>query len=260
MTSTLDIAGSGDIGSLTITLAGTHTWMGDLDFNLASPAGTSVAFMDTGDCGSVDDFDLTLDDDAAGVFPCPPAGGGTYQPTNPLAAYVAEDINGTWTMTINDAAGGDSGQLDSWSLNICSTSDPVTGPMISVPSPSVAFVQPTSWVRGAAIDVNNVGTEDLIWTIAEDSGANCDAPTDIPWLISMDSAGATTAAGTGETVSMVADSTGLAPGQYSASLCIDSNDPITPRVFVPVTLDVVVPLFADNFETNDMSQWADTHP
>ena len=71
-------------------------------------------------CSSTDDFDINLDDDVApGSAPCPPTDGGTYQPKNPLSAFNGEDSGGTWTLNVYDHGGGDIGQLDSWSLEIC---------------------------------------------------------------------------------------------------------------------------------------------
>ncbi len=118
--STLSVATGGIIADVNVlNLIGTHTFMGDLDFNIDSPATTSVQVMERR-CGTEEDFDLNLDDEAApGDWPCPPTDGGTYQPTNSLAAFGGEDSTGTWTLTINDNAGGDEGQLDSWSLEIC---------------------------------------------------------------------------------------------------------------------------------------------
>ena len=119
MTSTIAVPDSGSILDVNVTLTGTHTWMGDLNFHLASPATTDVLIMNTGPCGNVDNFDLTLDDAAASAFPCPPTGGGTYLPTAPLSGFDTEDVNGTWTLTINDTAGGDSGFLNAWSMEVC---------------------------------------------------------------------------------------------------------------------------------------------
>lgn len=118
--STLSVATGGTIADVNVlNLIGTHTFMGDLDFNVDSPEGSSVQIMERR-CGTAEDFDLNLDDEAApGDWPCPPTDGGTYQPTNPLAAFNGEDSTGTWILTINDNAGGDSGELGSWSLEIC---------------------------------------------------------------------------------------------------------------------------------------------
>lgn len=66
----------------------------------------------------------------------------------------------------------------------------------------------------------------------------CDVPADIPWLKNITPAGGSTAAGSSTAVQITLDATGLAAGDYQASLCIDSNDPQTPRLVVPVQLTV----------------------
>jgi hypothetical protein len=69
----------------------------------------------------------------------------------------------------------------------------------------------------------------------------CDAPTDIPWATVSATSG-TAAPAAASTVDVVFDSTGLATGVYTGTLCIDSNDPMTPLVTVPLTLTVEDPL------------------
>jgi hypothetical protein len=69
----------------------------------------------------------------------------------------------------------------------------------------------------------------------------CDAPTDIPWATVSATSG-TAAPDAASTVDVVFDSTGLAIGVYTGTLCIDSNDPVTPLVTVPLTLTVEDPL------------------
>ena len=63
-------------------------------------------------------------DDAAtpGALPCPPVGGGTYQPQDVLAAFNGENPQGTWTLTIEDVFNWDGGSLNSWGLEICMNS------------------------------------------------------------------------------------------------------------------------------------------
>lgn len=121
-TSTLTIAAAngGTIADVNIkNLVGTHTFMGDLNFNLTSPAATLVQVMANA-CGDVSNFNLNLDDQAApGPWPCPPTTGGTFRPSNPLSAFSGQDSTGTWTLTVNDTANLDAGQLQSWSLEIC---------------------------------------------------------------------------------------------------------------------------------------------
>ncbi len=120
--STLTI-GSSEAGTIAdvnvLNLIGSHTYMGDLDFFLESPATTSVQLHEQA-CGTQEDFDVNFDDEAApGSPPCPPTDGGTYQPEEPLSAVDGESSEGTWTLTIIDNFTADTGQLDSWSLEIC---------------------------------------------------------------------------------------------------------------------------------------------
>ena len=66
----------------------------------------------------------------------------------------------------------------------------------------------------------------------------CDVPSDVSWL-SVSPASGTTLPGETDQVIVTLDSTGLAVGDYTAYLCVNSNDPQNPVVVVPVTLDVV---------------------
>jgi hypothetical protein len=79
---------------------------------------------------------------------------------------------------------------------------------------------------------------------ATQTSAVCTNPSDVPWL-SVDPDNGTTAPGDNATLDVTFDSTGLTFGSYSASLCINSNDPDNGTgngknlVVVPVSLEVV---------------------
>ncbi|HEX6683050.1 MAG TPA: S8 family serine peptidase [Candidatus Limnocylindrales bacterium] len=65
----------------------------------------------------------------------------------------------------------------------------------------------------------------------------CDEPADVPWLRVSTPEGVTPAGGTSE-VTVIVDSTGLAPGVHEANLCVSGNDPDSPVVGVPVKVTV----------------------
>jgi hypothetical protein len=65
-------------------------------------------------------------------------------------------------------------------------------------------------------------------------------PVDIPW-ISADPTSGTLAAGECVTVEVTVDAMGLELGEYYAWLVVDSNDPDTPEVTIPVTMTVEEP-------------------
>ncbi|GIK57656.1 MAG: S8 family serine peptidase [Chloroflexi bacterium] len=78
----------------------------------------------------------------------------------------------------------------------------------------------------------------------------CDAPTDLPWL-SVAPDNGTTVGGDSSTVTVTFDSTGLSAGDYTGLLCVDSNDPDTPRVEVPVTLTVLPAVYGVEVAAED---------
>jgi hypothetical protein len=80
-------------------------------------------------------------------------------------------------------------------------------------------------------------------------GGGCTS-TDIPWLsVSPDSG--TTAGGASTDVDVTFDSTGLATGVYTATLCVNSNDADTPQIAVPVEMTVFDPTYGVQSGTAD---------
>jgi hypothetical protein len=69
------------------------------------------------------------------------------------------------------------------------------------------------------------------------AGGGCATPQDVPWLSVSPASGTTAPANTTE-VTVGFDAAALAPGVYTANLCIGSNDPDTRNQSIPVTLTV----------------------
>jgi uncharacterized repeat protein (TIGR01451 family) len=129
---------------LDLTTNLTHTFPGDLDITLTSPAGTIVTLTTDNAVSNDNVFNGTLwDDDAnpAGTVPYTSNNGlvtdhlyavntlaSPLVPEEAFGAFIGEDPNGTWTITISDDAAGDSGSLDNWTLDIdtCSCSADVS--------------------------------------------------------------------------------------------------------------------------------------
>jgi uncharacterized repeat protein (TIGR01451 family) len=144
VTSTVVVSGAGPyLFDLDLTTNITHTFAADLDITLTSPAGTVVTLTTDNGAGNDNVFNGTLwDDDAnpAGQVPYTTNNGlvtdqayvnlTTATPLVPeeaMGAFIGEDPNGTWTITISDDLAGDGGSLDSWSLDIdtfsCASAD-----------------------------------------------------------------------------------------------------------------------------------------
>ncbi len=125
---TFDITGINIPDNVTITDVNisvdvTHTWLGDLLIAVVSPnsggTGTQVNLFERS-CGSNDNMTVTFDD--AGVpLVCAQPTTGTYVPANPLSAFNGEASLGMWTLGVNDNEAIDTGTLNSWSVEVCST-------------------------------------------------------------------------------------------------------------------------------------------
>jgi len=119
-----------------------HTFPGDFDALLVAPDGTNIIFMsDIGGGTDIVNINLTFSDGAA----APPAilVSGTFAPTNgtgtdtfsaPAPAASANtslnalglgNVNGTWSLYINDDAGGDSGSIaQGWTITFTAVPAP----------------------------------------------------------------------------------------------------------------------------------------
>ncbi|HSH04524.1 MAG TPA: M36 family metallopeptidase [Anaerolineae bacterium] len=163
------LTGNNSVIDVNVILVGTHTWVGDLDFVVESPgAASTVTVADlTATCGNQDNFDFILDDEATGNFPCPPTGGGSYLPSNPLSTFDGDNATGIWTLTVNDNVGADGGQLTEWGLEICYGDVPT----IDVNPTTINHSQPANTSSDHTITISNVGTGNLSWTIQEEPGA-----------------------------------------------------------------------------------------
>ncbi|MBN8726734.1 MAG: hypothetical protein J0H15_03400, partial [Xanthomonadales bacterium] len=82
----------------------------------------------------------------------------------------------------------------------------------------------------------------------------CDSPSNIPWLSATPTSGSLTA-GASDNVAVTVNAAGLTPGDYSANLCVTTNDPTHALVPVPVTLTVEAAgddgIFCSGFEVGE---------
>ncbi|MBF02308.1 MAG: propanediol utilization protein [Flavobacterium sp.] len=122
ITSTLNIPSGGTIADVNITMNVTHTWINDLTATLTSPSGTVVQLFSR-ECNpnaSINNVVATFDDSGVAIV-CGnnPGISGTVMPRQSLSAFNGQSSTGTWTLTISDAFNQDGGNLNSWSLNVC---------------------------------------------------------------------------------------------------------------------------------------------
>ena len=109
----------GCLRDVNITIDIDHSWTSDLRITLIAPTGDSVLLVER-EGGNGNNFRNTTFDDAASrsiVGQIAPFG-GAYQPLESLAAFDGIDLNGDWTLQIEDRADADGGQLNSWTLEL----------------------------------------------------------------------------------------------------------------------------------------------
>lgn len=113
LTRTFSIGSALVVDDVNIGIRVTHSWRGDLRFTLISPSGTRVQIVNSpgGSNNSVDDFNVLLDDEAAGgsVSSYTSSAGSSappytvnLTPQSSLSAFDGENAAGVWTLEICD--------------------------------------------------------------------------------------------------------------------------------------------------------------
>jgi subtilisin-like proprotein convertase family protein len=124
--STISIPDTYLISNITVLINLNHTFTGDLIISLVAPGGGPTVILANSVGGSGQDFLDTLFTDIAaqsindGSAPFT----GSFRPEQPLSAFNGGQVNGIWTLRIEDTAGGDEGTLNSWSMNVESAEIP----------------------------------------------------------------------------------------------------------------------------------------
>lgn len=113
---------SSTIEDINIGVNITHPRIGDLLVAVLSPDGNQINLMNPGDCSTEDDLIVKFDDDGD-LFNC--ADSGTNQIFQSLQESLSllngEESSGVWTFGVGDFAPGQTGTLNSWYVEVCST-------------------------------------------------------------------------------------------------------------------------------------------
>ena len=91
------------IDSVRVGMNITHTFLGDLEVGLKSPAGTTV-MLQTNVSSS--------EENIIGTYPT------TLIPSESMTVWAGEPSDGVWELTVDDSVFLDSGMLNDWSVYI----------------------------------------------------------------------------------------------------------------------------------------------
>ena len=127
-TSVIHVPQSATLGDLSVHVNIRHYSIGSLGFTLTSPGGTTIRLLDRPGyppfpgCENAD-VDVTFTDGAPDPenICAEPAGGAPWpvtlaSPTDPLAAFAGENMQGDWTLTVYDYWSTSIGAIIDWSL------------------------------------------------------------------------------------------------------------------------------------------------
>ncbi|RNL93426.1 T9SS C-terminal target domain-containing protein [Sinomicrobium pectinilyticum] len=169
VTSTIEVTGTGQLTDLSVGLNISHTYVSDLTVSLTSPSGTTVVILE-GVCGGSEDINASFSDTGSPLecSSTAPAVSGNIQPQELFEVFQGENIEGTWTLTVEDGFALDGGALNSFSLDICS--EP---PSPDLPADNFALKTTSETCRGnqdGSISVEAIEISDYQAVITAEDG------------------------------------------------------------------------------------------
>jgi len=114
------ITAQGTVSDINVSVKGSHTYISQLHAFLVSPSGTEARLF-ANNCFNLTNFDCTFDDQSSFDISCPLTGGKIFKPQHDLSRFNGENIEGEWTLRIDDTNGGDGGQFQNFDIDICSS-------------------------------------------------------------------------------------------------------------------------------------------
>ncbi|MDR8525225.1 S8 family serine peptidase [Shewanella fidelis] len=151
--STIDVADDVQVFGVNADVDISHTWIGDLVVTLTSPAGTEVVLHNR-EGGNADDIVKNWD----------------------LSAFNGEIATGTWSLSVSDNVGADTGTLNSWGLVISGVGEaapaaPVADFSYAVDGLNVAFTNLSSDVNDDIVNYS--------WDLGDGSVSTDMSPTHV---------------------------------------------------------------------------------
>ncbi|WP_242203069.1 zinc-dependent metalloprotease [Aestuariivivens insulae] len=141
-TSTISVSESSTITDLNVGVNITHTYKGDLQIALVSPESTQINLTTQSFC-STGSLMVKFDDSSTQIDCAYTENNEVYKPTgDALNNFNGENPSGNWTLGIIDLADGDTGTLNSWYIELCTTSLTLDNPAFNNISSLKIFPNP----------------------------------------------------------------------------------------------------------------------
>lgn len=127
VTSTIVVPATYNITKANVSVNIAHTYIQDLIGAVNHPDATQVMLFNRV-CAGEDGLNVTFSDGASAIACGATVVTGTFAPTAPLSAFNNKAANGTYTLLLRDMYNGDTGALNSWSIEVCSQTVTLSSP------------------------------------------------------------------------------------------------------------------------------------
>ena len=117
---TITIGDSDVIDYLSVNVDVAHSYINDLTIQLHHPNGTTFSTLWNKECFDENNLDITFKDGNPAIV-CAQPTVGNYSPSTPLNVFTDLNSSGNWSISLNDNATDDTGVLNDWSIEICTT-------------------------------------------------------------------------------------------------------------------------------------------
>ncbi|MGV3461472.1 MAG: reprolysin-like metallopeptidase [Flavobacterium sp.] len=112
------VSATGTLSDVNVTVNAQHTAIRDLTMALQHPDGTLI-FLWGNNCSTQDNLNVTFNTGSPAIV-CAEPTVGTYSPTGNLSTLNGKGLAGTWSLLVADGYAGNTGQILSWNLELCS--------------------------------------------------------------------------------------------------------------------------------------------
>ncbi|WP_298516335.1 zinc-dependent metalloprotease family protein [uncultured Kordia sp.] len=114
------------ISDIRVSADVTHSYIGDLIMQLQAPNGGGFSNIWARTCNDAQygNIDVTLRDGEPAIT-CASPTTGTYAPASSMAGFTGNDPSGVWNLVFVDFYNGDTGTVNEWSIELCTTTTTV---------------------------------------------------------------------------------------------------------------------------------------